>query len=101
MAVNVSVQYNGAGFSPTLYCWPNVTTIGRVYFQVNNGVWSSFLDYVEGIYWSSSSPFVKSLTQTFWFYFSYIYLTPLLAFTHITCISITDATSTVLYACFH
>ena len=48
-------------------------------FQVNNGVWSC-LDYVEDIYWSSSPPFFKSLTQTFWFYRSHIYLTTL-AFT--------------------
>ena len=45
----------------TLHCF--------VYFQVNNddGVWS-FLDYVEDICRSPSSPFFKSLTQTFRFY---------------------------------
>ena len=28
MAINVNVQYNG-GFSPTLYCGPNVICIGE------------------------------------------------------------------------
>ena len=29
IAINVSVQYNDVGFSPTLYFWPNVISIGE------------------------------------------------------------------------
>ena len=53
-----------------------------------------FCIMLKDICWSPSPPFLKSLTQTFWFYRSYINLTPL-AFKHIACISITDATSTL------
>ena len=43
----------------------------RLFSGEQHSVWS-FLDYyVEDICWSSSPPFFKILTQTFWFYRTY------------------------------
>ena len=59
---------------PTCLSLPCATLHCFVYSQVNNGFWS-FLDYVEDVCWSPSSPFFKSLTQTLCIY-CHIYLTP-------------------------